>query len=68
MFLMQTMGFYIEVSISLNTLWKLKMTDIFGFVKEPKISTLLSKSHLIEQRNLNTKMGRRGIFVWQGLN
>lgn len=44
------------------------MTDIFGFVKEPKIFTLLSKSHLIEQRNLNTKMGQRGIFVWQGVN
>lgn len=44
------------------------MTDIFGFVKEPKIFTLLSKSHLIEQRNLNTKMGRQGIFVWQGIN
>lgn len=31
--------------------------DISDFVKEPKICTLLSKSHLFEQRNLNTKMG-----------
>lgn len=44
------------------------MADTFGFVKEPKIFILLSKSHLIEQRNLNTKMGQRGIFVWQGVN
>lgn len=62
------MWFYIEISISLNIPWKLKMTDIFGFVKEPKIFTLSSKSHLIEQWNLNTKMGRRGVFAWQGVN
>lgn len=42
--------------------------DTFGFVKVPEIFTILSKSHLFEQRNLNTKMGRRGIFVWQDLN
>lgn len=40
--------------------------DVFYFVKEHKLLTLLSKSLLFEQRNLNTKMGWGGIFCLMG--